>query len=438
MTCQSYQGVRAVPIRRLGDHLEEEVLVQGWLSNIRSKGKLHFLQIRDGSGTVQAVVAKDAVDDASFEAAGSLTQEASVRIIGKVVADARAPSGVELQPRLVELVGPSVDFPITKKEHGPAFLMEHRHLWLRSKKQTAIMRVRHEVIQAMRDFFYEREFYCMDSPMFTPNACEGTTTLFNVDYFGDPAYLTQSGQLYGEASAMALGKIYVFGPAFRAEKSKTKRHLTEFWMVEPEAAFYDLDDVMTLAEDFVSYIVKRVLERRRSELEDLERDVSKLEPATQTPYPRLSYSDASKLLEGDATFVPGDDFGAPHETLLGAAHDRPVLVHRYPRKIKSFYMKADPAAPDFALCVDMIAPEGYGEIIGGSEREADLEVLRERIVEHELPLEQFEWYLDLRRFGSVPHGGFGLGLERLVAWITGAEHLRECIPFPRMLYRIYP
>ncbi|HMQ21356.1 MAG TPA: OB-fold nucleic acid binding domain-containing protein, partial [Planctomycetota bacterium] len=286
MTCQSYQGVRAVPIRRLGDHLEEEVLVQGWLSNIRSKGKLHFLQIRDGSGTVQAVVAKDAVDDASFEAAGSLTQEASVRIIGKVVADARAPSGVELQPRLVELVGPSVDFPITKKEHGPAFLMEHRHLWLRSKKQTAIMRVRHEVIQAMRDFFYEREFYCMDSPMFTPNACEGTTTLFNVDYFGDPAYLTQSGQLYGEASAMALGKIYVFGPAFRAEKSKTKRHLTEFWMVEPEAAFYDLDDVMTLAEDFVSYIVKRVLERRRSELEDLERDVSKLEPATQTPYPR--------------------------------------------------------------------------------------------------------------------------------------------------------
>lgn len=438
MTFQSYKGHVAVPIRRLGEHLEEEVLVQGWLANKRSKGKLHFLQIRDGSGIVQAVVAKGGIDDASFDVAGELTQESSVRLVGKVVADARAPSGVELQPSLVELVGTSVDFPITNKEHGPGFLMEHRHLWLRSRKQTAIMRIRHEVIQAIRDFFYEREFYCMDSPMFTPNACEGTTNLFTVDYFGDPAYLTQSGQLYGEASAMALGKIYVFGPAFRAEKSKTKRHLTEFWMIEPEAAYYDLDDVMQLAEEFVAAIVKRVLERRGEDLAILERDVSKLEPATKTPFPRLSYHEAEKVLEGDETFVPGDDFGAPHETKLGANFDRPVMIHRYPRAIKSFYMKADPQAPELALCVDMIAPEGYGEIIGGSEREEDLEVLQQSIRDHELPEEQFQWYLDLRRFGSVPHGGFGLGLERLVAWITGAEHLRECIPFPRMLYKIYP
>ncbi len=438
MTLQTFRGVAAVSIQHLREHLDQDVLVQGWLYNLRSKGKLRFLQIRDGSGIVQAVVAKGAVDDEFFEAAGTLTQECGVRLIGRPVEDARAPGGVELQPSYVEKVSASEDYPITKKEHGPAFLMEHRHLWLRSRKQAATMRIRDEVCHAIREFFYERDFYCMDSPMFTPNACEGTTTLFGVDYFGEQAFLTQSGQLYAEASAMALGKVYVFGPVFRAEKSKTRKHLTEFWMIEPEAAYYDLDDVMKLAEDFVSYIVGRVLERRRADLEVLERDLSKLEPATKTPFPRISYRDAEKLLEGDPTFEPGEDFGAPHETKIGAEFDRPVLIHRYPRKIKAFYMKADPEDADLALCVDMIAPDGYGEIIGGSQREEDLATLEQQVKKHRLPAEAFRWYVDLRRFGSVPHGGFGLGLERLVAWIAGAEHIRECIPFPRMLYRIYP
>jgi asparaginyl-tRNA synthetase len=438
MTQQTYRGLRAVAIRRLPDHVDQEVLVQGWLHNKRSKGKLHFLQIRDGTGLVQAVVAKGKIDEAFFEAAGELTQESAVRVIGKCVADERAPSGVEIQPSFLECVSKSEEFPITKKEHGTAFLMEHRHLWLRSRKQAATMRIRNEAIHAIRDFFYQRDFYCMDSPMFTPNACEGTSTLFQVKYFEDQAFLTQSGQLYGEASAMALGKIYVFGPTFRAEKSKTRRHLTEFWMVEPECAYYDLDDVMALAEDFVANIVTRVLERCRPELDVLERDVSKLEPSTSTPYPRVSYAEAEKILEGDETFVSGDDFGAPHETKIGERFDRPVMIHRYPAAIKAFYMKHDPENSDLALCVDMIAPEGYGEMIGGSQREDDYETLIGRVREHELSEADFRWYLDLRRFGSVPHGGFGLGLERTVAWLTGAEHLRECIPFPRMLYKIYP
>jgi len=440
MTEQHYRGHDAVSVCRLGEHVEENVLIQGWLYNRRSKGKLHFLQVRDGTGIVQVVVAKGSVPEECFTAAGDLEQEASVRVVGKVVADERAPSGVEVQPSWVEQVAPSHEYPITKKEHGTGFLMEHRHLWLRSRRQNAILRIRDEVTKAIRDFYYDRDFACVDSPMFTPNACEGTTNLFEVEYFGEKAYLTQSGQLYAEASAMAMGKVYCFGPTFRAEKSKTRRHLTEFWMCEPEAAFYDLEDVMKLAEEFVSYLVARVLENRSDELAVLERDTSKLEPATQMPYPRISYAEAEKMLldSGDETFVAGDDFGAPHETFLGSQYDRPLLVHRYPRNIKSFYMRADPENPDLALCVDMIAPDGFGEIIGGSEREPDLVVLEQRIAEHDLPEEAFRWYVDLRRFGSVPHGGFGLGLERTIAWITGVDHLRECIPFPRMLYKIYP
>ena len=318
--------------------------------------------------------------------------------------------------------------------------MEHRHLWLRSKKQTAILHVRDQVISAIRDFFRQREFYCVDSPMFTPSACEGTTTLFKVDYFGDEAFLTQSGQLYGEASAMALGKIYVFGPTFRAEKSKTRRHLTEFWMVEPEAAYHDLEDVMALAEDFVAYIVGRVLDQCGEDLKVLERDTAKLEPAASTPYPRITYDEAVKVLHqaGHEDFEWGGDFGAPHETTLGDSFDRPVLVHRWPAEIKAFYMKRDPDNDKLALGVDVIASEGYGEIIGGAQREDDLEVLQRRIKEHDLPEEAFRWFCDLRRYGSVPHGGFGLGLERTLSWICGVEHLRECIPFPRMLYKIYP
>lgn len=442
MTEQSYDGLKATSVRHLPDHVGETVLVQGWLYNMRSKGKLHFLLVRDGTGIVQSVVLRANVDEAMFEDCKRLTQESSLRIIGRVKADERAPGGVELEVEKVAIVHVAeLDYPIGKKEHGPDFLLGQRHLWLRSRKQAAIMRIRDEVIRAIRGFFHERDFFCVDSPIFTPAACEGTTTLFGVDYFDEQkAYLTQSGQLYGEASAMALGKVYVFGPTFRAEKSKTRRHLTEFWMVEPEAAFYDLDDVMQLAEDFVSRIVGRVLENCRAELAELERDTSKLEPAAKGPYPRMTYDEAVAYLHanGHADFPYGDDFGAPHETALGAAFDRPVMVHRWPAEIKAFYMKRDPSNPKLALGVDMIASEGYGEIIGGAQREDDLGALEERIAEHELPRESFEWFLDLRRFGSVPHGGFGLGLERTLAWICGVDHLRECIPFPRMLHRIYP
>jgi asparaginyl-tRNA synthetase len=388
---------------------------------------------------VQSVLFRGDVGDDAFEAAGKLTQESSLRVIGTVRADARSPGGVELAVERIAIVQVAEPYPITPKEHGPAFLMEHRHLWLRSRRTMAILRIRDEVIRAIRDFFHQRGFFCVDSPMFTPSACEGTTTLFEVQYFDDKAYLTQSGQLYGEASAMALGKIYVFGPTFRAEKSKTRRHLTEFWMVEPEAAFYDLDDVMQLAEEFLAAIVRRVLEHRRDDLATLERDVGKLEPAAATPYPRLTYDEAVRLLhDAGHPFEWGGDFGAPDETVIGAKFDRPVLVHRWPAAIKAFYMKRDPADPRLALGVDVIASEGYGELIGGAQREDDLALLRQRIQEHALPEEAYAWYLDLRRFGSVPHGGFGLGLERTLAWICGVEHLRECIPFPRMLYRIYP
>ncbi|MDP6929784.1 MAG: asparagine--tRNA ligase [Planctomycetota bacterium] len=439
MTEQSFDGLCATPIHRLTEHVGEQVLVQGWLYNMRSKGKLHFLQIRDGTGIVQAVMFKGDVADEEFEQAARLTQESSLRVIGTAKGDDRAPGGVEIGVSRLHVHHLAEPYPITPKEHGVGFLMEHRHLWLRSRKQSAIMRIRDEVIRAIRDFFHERDFACVDSPMFTPNACEGTTNLFEVDYFGDKAFLTQSGQLYGEASSFALGKIYVFGPTFRAEKSKTRRHLTEFWMVEPEAAFYDLDDVMVLAEDFVAAIIGRVLEHRREDLDILERDVSKLEPAASTPYPRITYDEAAKrLIDAGQDFTHGEDFGAPHETFLGDAYDRPVMVHRWPAQTKAFYMKRDPENEQLALGVDMIASEGYGEIIGGAQREDDLSLLEQRIADHELPEEAFRWYTDLRRYGSVPHGGFGLGLERTLAWICGAEHLRECIPFPRMLYKIYP
>ena len=440
MTEQTFRGHRVVLISALADHVGATVLVQGWLHNSTGRGKLAFLMIRDGSGLVQAVVSKKEVSEQDFAATKALTQESSLRLIGTVAADERSPGGVELKVAEVHVVHLAEPFPITPKEHGTAFLMEHRHLWLRSRKQTAILHVRDEVIRAIRDFFHARDFLCVDSPMFTPNACEGTSTLFSVDYFGDPAYLTQSGQLYGEASAMAAGRIYVFGPTFRAEKSKTRRHLTEFWMVEPEAAFYDLDDVMVLAEDFVSTIVGRVLENQRVALDVLERDVAKLEPAAGAPYPRVTYDEAVRILHdnGHPDFTHGEDFGAPHETCLGEQFDRPVLVHRWPAAIKAFYMKLDPENPDLALGVDMIASDGYGELIGGAQREDDLETLQARIAAHGLPEAAFRWYEDLRRYGSVPHGGFGLGLERTVAWICGVEHLRECIPYPRMLYRIYP
>ena len=441
MTQQRFEGHDAVRIHRLRDHVGQNVLVQGWLYGVRRKGKLQFLQLRDGSGIVQAVVSKAEVSEADFAAAAEMTQESSVRVVGLVNADDRAPGGVEIKVSRVQVLHVAEPYPITPKEHGPDFLMSHRHLWLRSRRQAAIMRVRDEVIRAIRDFFHSRDFYCVDSPIFTPAACEGTTTLFGMKYFDEgEAFLTQSGQLYGEASAMAMGQVYVFGPVFRAEKSKTRRHLTEFWMVEPEAAYYDLDDVMKLAEDFTASIVGRVLENRRSDLEILERDISKLEPAANAPYPRITYKEAVDLLHanGHADFPYGEDFGAPHETTIGGAHDRPVLVHRWPAEIKAFYMKRDPEDPSLALGVDMIASDGYGELIGGAQREDDPELLASRIREHDLPEESFAWYQDLRRYGSVPHGGFGLGLERTIAWICGVDHLRECIPFPRMLYRIYP
>ena len=441
MTEQVFDGLRATSIRSLPSRVGETVLVQGWLYNLRSKGKLHFLVLRDGTGIVQAVMFAGNVDAAAFEDARRLTQESAIRVVGVVRADARSASGVEIDVQKVHVVSVAEPYPLGKKDHGPDFLLSHRHLWLRSRKQAAILRIRDEVVRAIRDFFHEREFFCVDSPIFTPAACEGTTTLFEVDYFGEQkAYLSQSGQLYGEASAMALGKVYVFGPTFRAEKSKTRRHLTEFWMVEPEAAYYDLDDVMSLAEDFVSRLVTRVLENRMDDLVELERDVKKLEPAASTPYPRVSYKDAVGLIHaaGHTDFPFGDDFGAPHETAIGAHFDRPVMVHRWPAAIKAFYMKRDPLDAAIALGVDMIASEGYGELIGGAQREDDLAALQARIAEHDLPESAFEWFLDLRRYGSVPHGGFGLGLERTLAWICGVEHLRECIPFPRMLNRIYP
>jgi asparaginyl-tRNA synthetase len=434
-------------IAEIGKHEGQTVTVRGWLYNLRESGKLLFPQFRDGSGVIQGVVPKNAVTPEVFDAVKTLTQESSVVVEGKVRADKRAPGGYELDVANVQVVQrvPETDpYPITPKEHGTDFLMEHRHLWVRSQRQAAILRVRAEIIKAARDFFDEHGFTLTDPPIITPAACEGTTTLFPVDYFDEQAYLTQSGQLYAEAMAMALGKVYSFGPTFRAEKSKTRRHLTEFWMVEPEVAYATLDDVMEIAEGLISFIVKRCLERRRVDLQTIGRDISKLEKI-EAPFPRISYDDAVKnLQEGHAKgaleskFEWGGDLGSPDETYLSAQFDKPVMVHRYPAKVKAFYMEPDPQRPELALCVDVLAPEGYGEIIGGSQRMASHELLLQRIHEHGLPEEAFKWYLDLRKFGSVPHGGFGMGIERVVAWICGLEHVRETIPFPRMLYRLYP
>jgi len=434
-------------IVEVGKHEGQAVTIRGWLYNLRESGKLLFPQFRDGSGVIQGVVPKNAVTPEVFEAVKTLTQESSVIVEGKVRADKRAPSGYELDVshvQVIQRVPDSEPYPITPKEHGVEFLMEHRHLWVRSQRQAAILRVRAEIIKAARDFFDERGFTLTDPPILTPAACEGTSTLFPVDYFDEQAYLTQSGQLYVEATAMALGKVYSFGPTFRAEKSKTRRHLTEFWMVEPEVAYAELDDLMELAENLISFIAKRCVERRRADLQTIGRDVSKLEKI-EAPFPRISYDDAVKnLQEGHAKgalenrFEWGGDLGSPDETYLSAQFDKPVMVHRYPAKVKAFYMEPDPQRPELALCVDVLAPEGYGEIIGGSQRMASLDLLRQRIHEHGLPQEAFKWYLDLRRYGSVPHGGFGMGIERVVAWICGLEHVRETIPFPRMLNRLYP
>ena len=434
-------------IAEIGKHEGQTVTIRGWLYNLRESGKLLFPQFRDGSGIIQGVVPKNAVTPEVFEAVKTLTQESSVIVEGKVRADKRAPGGYELDVatvQVVQRVPETTPYPITPKEHGTDFLMEHRHLWVRSQRQAAILRVRAEIIKAARDFFDERGFTLTDPPIITPAACEGTTTLFPVDYFDEQAFLTQSGQLYVEATAMALGKVYSFGPTFRAEKSKTRRHLTEFWMVEPEVAYAELDDVMELAEGMITFIVKRCLEKRRVDLQTIGRDISKLEKI-EAPFPRLSYDDAVKnLQEGHAKgaleskFEWGGDLGSPDETYLSAQFDKPVMIHRYPAKVKAFYMEPDPQRPELALCVDVLAPEGYGEIIGGSQRMASYELLLQRIHEHGLPEEAFKWYLDLRKFGSVPHGGFGMGIERAVAWICGLEHVRETIPFPRMLYRLYP
>ena len=434
-------------IAEIGKHEGQSVTIRGWLYNLRESGKLLFPQFRDGSGIIQGVVPKNAVPPEVFDAIKTLTQESSVIVEGKVRADKRAHGGYELDVanvQVVQRVPESTPYPITPKEHGTDFLMEHRHLWVRSQRQAAILRVRAEIIKAARDFFDERGFTLTDPPIITPAACEGTSTLFPVDYFDEQAFLTQSGQLYVEATAMALGKVYSFGPTFRAEKSKTRRHLTEFWMVEPEVAYAELDDVMELAEGLITFIVKRCLEKRRVDLQTIGRDISKLEKI-EAPFPRISYDDAVKnLQEGHAQgkleskFEWGGDLGSPDETYLSAQFDKPVMVHRYPAKVKAFYMEPDPQRPELALCVDVLAPEGYGEIIGGSQRMASHELLLQRIHEHGLPEEAFKWYLDLRKFGSVPHGGFGMGIERAVAWICGLEHVRETIPFPRMLYRLYP
>lgn len=431
-------------IDQLKDHIGEEVTLKGWLYNSRSSGKLVFMQLRDGTGIVQCVVFKGN-DEAVFEKAKGLGQESSIVVTGTVKADDRSSIGVELDVKDVEVLQNVSDYPITPKEHGTEFLMDHRHLWIRSKKQHAVLKIRHSVIKATRDYFDNNGFTLADTPIFTPAACEGTTTLFEVDYFGDDkAYLTQSGQLYNEATAAAFGKSYAFGPTFRAEKSKTRRHLTEFWMVEPEVAFASYEDMMDLAEGLILHIKDDVLANRQEELKTLERDVAVLE-AIKGPFPRLHYDDAVKMLqEGHAkgelenNFEWGGDFGAPDETYLSKQFGLPVFVHHFPTAIKGFYFEVDKDRPECALGIDLLAPEGYGEIIGGGERAASLTYLEEQLKHHGLDQETFEWYLDLRRFGSVPHAGFGMGIERCTAWMAGIEHVRETIPFPRMLYRLKP
>jgi asparaginyl-tRNA synthetase len=427
-----------VYIADISQYEDKQVSIHGWVYNKTGKGKLQFIMLRDGTGIIQAVIFKGNVSEELFDKCQNLTQESSIIVTGTVSKDERAKGGYELQASDVEIVDISDEYPITPKEHGIEFLMDHRHLWLRSSKQHAIMKIRHEIIKAARDYFDQQDFTLVDAPIFTPSACEGTTNLFETEYFDTKAYLTQSGQLYMEAAAMAFGKVYCFGPTFRAEKSKTRRHLTEFWMIEPEVAFCDLDQDMDLAEGMVEFIVQRVLENRRDDLETLERDIAKLENIKR-PFPRMTYDDAVKILKNaQADFVDGDDFGAADETIISEHFDKPVMITHYPANVKAFYMKKDPQRPDRALCVDMIAPEGYGEIIGGGQREDDHEILLQGIRKHDLPEEDFQWYLDIRKYGSVPHAGFGLGIERTVAWICGRPHIRETIPFPRTIYRLTP
>jgi asparaginyl-tRNA synthetase len=452
-------------IASLAAHVGDTVTLRGWLYNMRESGKLLFPIFRDGTGTIQGIVPKAAVSEEVFDRVKSLTQESSVIVTGRVRADSRAPSGFELDVvnlEIVHLVPTDAPYPITPKEHGTDFLMEHRHLWMRTPRQSAILRIRATIMRAAQEYFDSNGFVRTDPPILTPAACEGTSTLFALDYFGDPAFLTQSGQLYIEATALALGKVYSFGPTFRAEKSKTRRHLTEFWMIEPEVAFMDLEGDMDLAEAFLTHIVTRVLELHRADLKVIGRDIAKLEAviapseAATEPgapselrsgglFPRLSYDEAHAMLDAaykagklEAPHIYGDDLGSPDETYISSQFDKPVMIHRYPAASKAFYMQPDPADPTKALCVDVLAPEGYGEIIGGSQRVDSYDLLRARILEHNLPLAAFEWYLDLRRYGSVPHSGFGMGIERAVAWICGLDHVRETIPFARTLNRIYP
>jgi len=426
-------------IENLSKHVGQEVQLQGWLYHKRSSGKIRFLLLRDGTGIIQCVMVKGNISDEIFSRFDELTQESSFSVRGKVRKDDRAPGGFELDVSTVDIIQVAQEYPITPKEHGVEFLADRRHLWLRSSRQHAIMRVRHTIIKAIRDFFDGRGFTLIDSPILTPNAVEGTSTLFETEYFDlGKAYLTQSGQLYAEAGAMSFGKVYCFGPTFRAEKSKTRRHLSEFWMVEPEVAFNDLNDNMELAEEFLEYIVQTVLKTREPELKALERNTTLL-LNVRKPLPRISYDEAVEILRKKGiSFEWGGDLGGTDETVISEEFDRPVMVHRYPSQVKAFYMKRDPENPKVALALDVLAPEGYGEIIGGSQREDNLDVLLERIKEHKLPQAAFEWYLDLRRFGSVPHAGFGLGVERTVSWICGLDHVRETIPFPRMIYRLAP
>jgi asparaginyl-tRNA synthetase len=426
-------------ISQVNKFVGEEVTIGAWLANKRSSGKIAFLQLRDGSGFIQGVVVKSEVEEEIFQKAKSLTQETSLYVTGVVSEDSRSPFGYELQVKSVEVIHEAVDYPITPKEHGTEFLMDHRHLWLRSRKQHAVMKVRNEIIRATYDFFNKEGFVKVDPPILTGSAPEGTTELFATKYFDEDAYLSQSGQLYMEAAAMALGKVFSFGPTFRAEKSKTRRHLIEFWMIEPEMAFYNFKDSLEVQEQYVSFIVQSVLENCKLELERLGRDTSKLEQI-KAPFPRITYDDAVKLLheKGFDDINWGDDFGAPHETAIAETYDKPVFITHYPTSLKPFYMQPDPDREDVVLCADLIAPEGYGEIIGGSERIHDAELMKQRIEEHELASDAYKWYLELREYGSVPHSGFGLGLERTVAWISGVEHVRETIPFPRLLNRLYP
>jgi len=444
-------------IASLHAHVGATVVLRGWLYNKRSSKKLQFLEVRDGTGTVQAVVVQGEVPDELFLRADKLQQETSLSVTGVVRAHARRPGEFEVGVTSIEVIGtPTAEYPISPKDHGTDFLMDHRHLWLRSRRQHAILRVRHEIIRAVRDYFDDHGFTLVDAPVFTPNACEGTSTLFETDYHGEKAYLTQSGQLYMEAAAMSVGKAYCFGPTFRAEKSKTRRHLAEFWMVEPEVAFMDLDGDMDLAEDFLVSVVSRVLETKQEELKILERDLTNLSRVSK-PFPRIRYEEAIAILQSaydvrasgntlvrdgqgavEKRPVFGDDFGGDEETVISSRFDRPVMVHRYPRSMKAFYFKTDPTDPRVALCVDVLAPEGYGEIIGGGQREDELATLEQSLREHSLPASAFEWYLDLRRYGTVPHAGFGLGIERTVAWLCGLQHVRETIPFPRMLNRLSP